>query len=117
MQELTLALESGLKVAFAQVDSIYKPHARQGKPSNELFQLYEKGSVDFVALDDRNVEVKQLVSPAEFVCFAEAKSSELGVQEIILVTFQDTLDEMTLAAEAAAKLIFTKTKVTTKASK
>ncbi|MEY4554076.1 MAG: hypothetical protein RL197_503 [Actinomycetota bacterium] len=117
MRELQSAVAAGSKVAFAQVDSIYKPHARQGKPDNELFELYEKGSVDFVALDDKNVEAKQLVSPAEFVCFAEGKSSELGVQEIILVTFQDTLDEMTLAAIASAKRIFTKAKVTTKAAK
>lgn len=116
MQELRRAVESGLKVAFAQVDSIYKPNARQGKPASELFQLYENGNVDFVALDDRNVDVKQLVSPAEFVCFAEGKSSELGVQEIMLITFQDTLHEITLAAETAAHRIFIKAKVSTKAS-
>ncbi|MFM2025168.1 MAG: hypothetical protein RLZZ56_1181 [Actinomycetota bacterium] len=111
LQQLKDAANSGQKVAFAQVDSFFKKFARQGKPSNELFELYESGLVDFVALDDKNVTVKKLVTPNEFVYFAEQKLSNLDVANLKLISFSDSIDELETLAESVSKIIFPKAKI------
>ena len=100
------AIASGKKVGFAHVDGLFKKHARQGKPSNALLELYESGQVDFVALDDKNVNVSKLVSAIEYPVFAEEKPSSVSVKKVELFRFADSLDELTEPAEKNARLIF-----------
>jgi glycosyltransferase involved in cell wall biosynthesis len=109
--QLKLAVSAGKKVAFAQVDSFYKKFARQGKPSSQLFELYEAGLVDFVALDDRNVIVNRLVTPVEFMYFAEQKPSNLSVKQVALVSFGDSIPEFQELSDALARTVFSEAKV------
>lgn len=111
LEQLKTAIQAGNKVAFAQVDSFYKKFARQGKPSNELFELYESGLVDFVALDDKNVTVGELVTPVEFMYFAEQKQSNTTTLRVSLVSFADSISEFIELSESVAKLVFPKAKV------
>ena len=111
LNQLKEAATSGTKVAFAQVDSFYKKFARQGKPSNELFELYESGLVDFVAVDDKNVLVQKLITPNEFAYFAEAKVSNLDVNVVELVSFNDSIAEFESLAESAVNGIFPRAKI------
>lgn len=111
LDQLKQAVASGKKVAFAHVDSFFKKFARQGKPSNELFELYESGKVDFVALDDRNVTVKQLVTSVESMYFAEQKPSNVSVKNVSLVLFGDSIHEFEQLSETLAKTVFADTKV------
>lgn len=111
LNQLKQAAESGETVAFAHVDSFFKKFARQGKPSNELFELYESGKVDFVALDDRNVNLKQLVTPVEFMYFAEQKTANVSVKNVSLVSFADSIPEFEQLSEALANKVFAGAKV------
>ena len=117
LNQLKQAAASGKKVAFGQVDSFFKKFARQGKPSNELFELYESDQVDFVALDDKNVNVKELITPVEFLYFAEQKTSNLTVQKVSLVSFSDSLAEFQELSNAAAKIVFPKAKFSRESAK
>lgn len=93
-KQVTQALEKKLRVGFVHLDGFYRTVARQGKPDEAILKLYESGAVDFVALDDRNVEVKKLVVPAEYLPFAENKKSNLSVAEVELVSFRDSISEL-----------------------
>jgi glycosyltransferase involved in cell wall biosynthesis len=115
--QLKQAVSEGKKVGFAQVDSVFKKFARQGKPSNELFAMYESNLVDFVALDDKNVNVKQLVTPIEFMAFAEQKASNLSVQKVSMVSFSDSLAEFQVLSNSVAKLVFPKASVSMESGK
>ena len=106
LAQLKHAVSEGKSVAFAHVDGIFKKHARQGKPCAELLELYEAGSIDFVALDDKNVTADNLITAVEYPAFAESKSATISVKRVQLACFADSLEELTQASEVNARLIF-----------
>ena len=106
LNQLRASISSGKKIGFAHVDGLFKKHARQGKPSNALLELYESGQVDFVALDDKNVNVSKLVTAIEYPVFAEEKPASISVKRIELFQFTDSLAELTEPAKKNARLIF-----------
>jgi glycosyltransferase involved in cell wall biosynthesis len=106
INQIRASIASGKKVGFAHVDGLFKKHARQGKPSSALLELYETGQVDFVALDDKNVTVSKLVTAVEYPVFAEEKESSLSIKTVELVRFDDSLAELTEPSEKNARLIF-----------
>jgi len=111
LSQLKQAVAEGKKVGFAHVDSFFKKFARQGKPMSELFELYESGAVDFVALDDKNVSVGELVTAIEFIYFAEQKTSTVDVKKVELVAFEDTLEDFRQLSAEVVEKIFPKSKI------
>jgi len=110
MKQLKTAIASGKSAAFVQVTSHFATSSRLGKLNEELFKLYESRAVDFVALDDQNVTVAEVVTTSEFLAFGEPVESKLQVKKLTVGVFSDRTKGLDAVAELNAEAIFPKAK-------
>jgi hypothetical protein len=83
-----------------------------GKLSEEIFKLYESWAIDFVALDDQNVTIQEVLTTTEFLAFGEPVPSNLVVKILTLGAFADRSKGLDEVAETYAQTIFPKAKLT-----
>jgi hypothetical protein len=112
VKKLKVAVREGKSVAFVQVSSPFATAIRVGKLSEEIFKLYETWAIDFVALDDQNVTIQEVLTTTEFLAFGEPVPSNLVVKTLTLGAFADRSKGLDEVAETYAQTIFPKAKLT-----
>jgi glycosyltransferase involved in cell wall biosynthesis len=110
LKKLKAAVAAGKTVAFTQVTSHFATSSRLGKLNEELFKFYETWAVDFVALDDQNVTVEEVLTTTEFLAFSEPVESKLNVKKLTVGVFADRTEGLDGVADLNAEAIFPKAK-------
>lgn len=111
LKNIDEAVAEGKKVAFVQTTGPFPTSSRVGKLNEHLFSLYENWTVDFVALDDQNVSVSEVLSTTEFMAFGELVASNLKVETVRLAAPADRTKGLDEIATENSKLIFPNAKV------
>jgi len=112
VKRLKAAVREGKSVAFVQVSSPFATAIRVGKLSEEIFKLYESWAIDFVALDDQNVTIQEVLTTTEFLAFGEPVPSNLVAKTLTVGVFADRSQGIDEVAETHAQTIFPKAKLT-----
>jgi hypothetical protein len=112
IKQLQAATDAGRSAAFVQVASPFAAAIRVGKLSEEVFKLYETWAIDFVALDDKNVSIREVVTTTEFLAFGEPVLSNLEVKNLRVGAFADRAKGLDDVAEMYAQTIFPSAKFT-----
>lgn len=108
MKSIDRDLSEGKSVAFSQIASFFVNLNRPSsvKMVTKLHDLYMKGLVDFVALDDPNVTVSQVVSTVDFIALCEPKRAEADVSQIRLGLLSDRVMDLDEVAKRVFQEVF-----------
>jgi glycosyltransferase involved in cell wall biosynthesis len=106
MKKLKAATVEGKAVAFTQISCHLETPSGLGELSEELFNSYEAGEVDFVALDDQNVMVEEVLTTSEFLAFGEPIESKLNVKKLKIGIFADRIKGLDEVVEFNAHAMF-----------
>jgi glycosyltransferase involved in cell wall biosynthesis len=112
LKHVQSAIAAGKSVAFAQVASPFATSTRVGMLSEQVSKLYESWAIDFVALDDQNVKIQEVLTTTEFLAFGEPVPSNLAVTTLTVGAFADRSKGLDEVAETFAQTIFPKAKLT-----